>query len=450
MPVLPGHAGGGALHPRPRPAAVRDAATATPTRRSRTAGARPRCGRARPVPGLQGLQDRLPGQRRHGHLQGRVPRPPLRRAGCGPARTTRWAGCRCSPRAGARRPGSPVVNALATRRCCRTSRDAGRRAREPRRSRCSPARRCSSGGRAAAARSPGSRGTVLLWPDTFTNHFHPHVGQAAVEVLEAAGWTVTHPDRAAVLRADLDLHRPARHRQARAAPHGRSARRPRPRAAGSSLGLEPSCTAVFRSDAPDLFPDDLDVARLRKPDRHAGRAAHRAHPRLDAAATCRACARSAQVHCHQHAVLGWDADQRAAPATPAPTPTGSTPAAAAWPATSASRRGHLDVSVACAESVLLPALRDADPDAVVLADGFSCRTQIHQLDSGGREAIHLAELLDRAPRAGPRDTVRRRSRPRRPADGPAARPRRPRSPRWAGAGAAGCGRAGRSFACRRR
>jgi len=51
------------------------------------------------------------------------------------------------------------------------------------------------------------------------------------------------------------------------------------------------------------------------------------------------------------------------------------------------------VSVACAERVLLPALRDADPGAVVLADGFSCRTQIAQGAAGGREALHLAELL---------------------------------------------------------
>jgi Fe-S oxidoreductase len=55
--------------------------------------------------------------------------------------------------------------------------------------------------------------------------------------------------------------------------------------------------------------------------------------------------------------------------------------------------GHGEVSEACAEQVLLPRVRDADRDVVVLADGFSCRTQIHQLDSGGREAVHLAELL---------------------------------------------------------
>src|SRR5699024_2954334 len=52
-----------------------------------------------------------------------------------------------------------------------------------------------------------------------------------------------------------------------------------------------------------------------------------------------------------------------------------------------------EVSEACAEQVLLPRLRAADPDTAVLADGFSCRTQIHELDSGGREGLHLAELL---------------------------------------------------------
>jgi len=56
---------------------------------------------------------------------------------------------------------------------------------------------------------------------------------------------------------------------------------------------------------------------------------------------------------------------------------------------------HLEVSVACAERVLLPRVRAADPGTVVLADGFSCRTQVHELDSGGREAMHLAELLAR-------------------------------------------------------
>ncbi len=53
--------------------------------------------------------------------------------------------------------------------------------------------------------------------------------------------------------------------------------------------------------------------------------------------------------------------------------------------------GHHEVSVACAEEQLLPSLRAAPRDAMIQADGFSCRTQIAQL--GGVRARHLAELL---------------------------------------------------------
>lgn len=107
----------------------------------------------------------------------------------------------------------------------------------------------------------------------------------------------------------------------------------------------------------------------------------------------------AQVHCHQHAVLDdWSADGKLlndAGADRERLDSGCCGLARNF----GFEAGHLDVSVACAEQVLLPALREADDDTVVLADGFSCRTQIHQLDSGGREAIHLAEMLQQALRA---------------------------------------------------
>ena len=104
-------------------------------------------------------------------------------------------------------------------------------------------------------RGDGSRGEVLLWPDTFSNHLSPRIGVAAVEVLEAAGFTVG--SRAgAVLRPDLDLHRPAGHRQEGPAPDGDGAGPVHVRAGTPVVGLEPSCTAVFRADAKDLFPED--------------------------------------------------------------------------------------------------------------------------------------------------------------------------------------------------
>ena len=82
----------------------------------------------------------------------------------------------------------------------------------------------------------------------------------------------------------------------------------------------------------------------------------------------------------------------------------SSRAAAGSPATSGSTAGHREVSEACAEDVLLPAVRAADPGTVVLADGFSCRTQIHELDTG-REGVHLAELLAAGMAADPADRV---------------------------------------------
>ena len=100
----------------------------------------------------------------------------------------------------------------------------------------------------------------------------------------------------------------------------------------------------------------------------------------------------AQVHCHQHAVLGWDADAsllESAGAKAEHLESGCCGLAGNF----GFQPGHAGVSESLAEQVLLPRLRDASPGAVVLADGFSCRTQIHELDSGGREAMHLAELL---------------------------------------------------------
>jgi FAD/FMN-containing dehydrogenase/Fe-S oxidoreductase len=242
---------------------------------------------------------------------------------------------------------------------------------------------------------PGTRGTVLLWPDTFTNSFDPQIGRAAVELLEDAGWTVRMPTEPLCCGltwistgqlgiAKRVLRRTVRH----LADHVRGG--------GLVLGLEPSCTTVFRSDAPELLPDDLDVARLR--DRTVTLAELLTeHTPGWTPPPLHGVRGLAQVHCHQHAVLGWTADQALldkAGADVQRLDSGCCGLAGNF----GFEAGHLEVSKACAESVLLPAIRAADRDTAVLADGFSCRTQIHELDSGGREAIHLAELLARARR----------------------------------------------------
>jgi FAD/FMN-containing dehydrogenase/Fe-S oxidoreductase len=244
-----------------------------------------------------------------------------------------------------------------------------------------------------------ARGTVLLWPDTFTNHFHPHVGIAAIQVLERAGWHVTLPTEPVccgltwistgqLKTAKSVLQRTVR----RLAPHLHDG--------GLVLGLEPSCTSVFRSDAVDLFPDDRDVRRLRDAtvtfaelllDHTPGWQPPRLGPREVKAV--------AQVHCHQHAVLRWEHDAKLLAAMGVDAEqlaSGCCGLAGNFGFTA----GHGEVSKACAEQVLLPRLRAEPADTVVLADGFSCRTQIHDLDSGGHEGRHLAEVVDAAESAG--------------------------------------------------
>jgi FAD/FMN-containing dehydrogenase/Fe-S oxidoreductase len=243
----------------------------------------------------------------------------------------------------------------------------------------------------AVSRGDASRGRVLLWPDTFTNRFHPEVGRAAVEVLEDAGWEVTIPTESLccgltwISTGQLSVARRTLRRTVDAlASHVR--------AGGLVVGLEPSCTAVFRSDAPEMFPTDQDVRRLRD---HTVTLAELLTEHSDGYSPPRVGGDAiAQVHCHQHAIMGWDADSRLleqAGVEAERLDSGCCGLAGNFGFTA----GHGEVSDALAEQTLLPRLREADPATAMLADGFSCRTQIHDLDSGGREGVHLAQLLAR-------------------------------------------------------
>jgi FAD/FMN-containing dehydrogenase/Fe-S oxidoreductase len=262
----------------------------------------------------------------------------------------------------------------------------------------------------------GHRGTVMLWPDTFTNYFHPHVGQAAVEVLESAGWRVKLPEQPLccgltwistgqlatgkkILKQTVDA----------LAEHVRGG--------GYVVGLEPSCTSVFRGDAEELFPDDQDVLRLKDHTKTLAELLTEHTPGYQPPSLRRPV--RAQVHCHQHAVLKWNADENLlanAGADVEHLETGCCGLAGNF----GFQAGHGEVSRAIAERALLPKVRAASPGAVILADGFSCRTQIHELDSGGREAMHLAELLATAGSLG-YDRPERAVAPRPAEPGPAAK-----------------------------
>jgi FAD/FMN-containing dehydrogenase/Fe-S oxidoreductase len=242
-----------------------------------------------------------------------------------------------------------------------------------------------------AARGPrgtGNRGDVVLWPDTFTNHLTPGVGHAAVEVLEAAGYRVVIPDQPLccgltwISTGQLGIAKHVLQRTADVlAPHLERGTR--------IVGLEPSCTAVFRSDATDLLPGNRNLQRLREQTVTLAELL-RDHtdgwqpPHVGGAAV-------AQTHCHQHAIMGYDPDRAVLEAAGVDLDVLDS-GCCGLAGNFGFERGHYEVSTGCAERVLLPALRAADPQTLVLADGFSCRTQIEQSDAG-RTPVHLAELL---------------------------------------------------------
>jgi Fe-S oxidoreductase len=226
---------------------------------------------------------------------------------------------------------------------------------------------------------------VALWVDSFTDHFAPEVAFAAVRVLEAAGYRVQVPGDDAccgltwITTGQLDAAR---------AILGSTVATLAPLAeAGIPIvGVEPSCTAVLRGDALELV-GGADAERVAGATRTLAELLSAtpgwAPPALDTLEVV------AQPHCHHASVLGWTADAALLERAGARVTRlgGCCGLAGNWGV----ERGHHDVSVAIAEQQLLPAVRDAGPDAVVLADGFSCRTQLDQL--AGRRGQHLAELL---------------------------------------------------------
>jgi Fe-S oxidoreductase len=240
-----------------------------------------------------------------------------------------------------------------------------------------------------AARPSTAVGTpVLLFVDSFTDHFSPEVGRAAVEVLTAAGYAPQLTTREAccgltwISTGQLD-----------------GARRILARTTGELsaaieqgmpiVGLEPSCTAVLRSDINEILDNEaarrvsaatVTVAEL------LARTEGYTPPSLDGVRVI------AQPHCHHHAVLGWEADAKLLKSAGATVK--RLGGCCGLAGNFGVERGHYEVSVKVAEQQLLPALDKAEPGDILLADGFSCRTQAADLaDTAG---VHLVQLLAEA------------------------------------------------------
>jgi FAD/FMN-containing dehydrogenase/Fe-S oxidoreductase len=227
---------------------------------------------------------------------------------------------------------------------------------------------------------------VLLWVDTFTDYFTPEVGKAAVRVLRAAGYDVQITEKpvcCGLTWLSTGQLGGARRRLRRTL----DALDKTVRFGTPIVGLEPSCTAVLRHDLVGLLPDDPRAKSVAGATRTLAELLNGTQdwtpPNLTGVRAV------AQPHCHQSAVLGWQADADLLSAARAEvTAVGGCCGLAG---NFGVERGHYDVSRAVAETALLPAVRAAPHDALVLADGFSCRTQLEQL--ARVQGLHLAELL---------------------------------------------------------
>jgi FAD/FMN-containing dehydrogenase/Fe-S oxidoreductase len=231
---------------------------------------------------------------------------------------------------------------------------------------------------------------LILWPDTFSNFFHPEIGQAAIAVLEDAGFDVEVPVKplcCGLTWISTGQLTTAKRMLAKTIGY----LRPALQAGQRIVVLEPSCAALFRSDAAELLGTQ-DAKLLAKQTRTLAEVLTEqgwTPPAPDEDRPGRSAI--AQVHCHQHAIMGFEPDTKLLEAAGVQLDVLDS-GCCGLAGNFGFERGHYDVSVACAERVLWPAAEDAAPQTVILADGFSCRTQLAAGDLG-RQGLHLAQLL---------------------------------------------------------
>ena len=231
---------------------------------------------------------------------------------------------------------------------------------------------------------------VMLWPDTFNNYFLPDTAKAAVEVLEAAGFRVVIPETTLCCGRPLyDFGMLERAKRLLLRTLGALAAEIE--AFIPIVVLEPSCAAVFRDELINLFPNDARARQLSQQtfllsEFLENKAAHFQLPRLRAKALVHG-------HCHhksvmkmtdEESVLGKMGLDWSAPA----------PGCCGMAGSFGFEKDKYEVSVAIGELELLPAVRQALTDCLIIADGFSCREQISQCTD--RHALHLAEVIQMA------------------------------------------------------
>jgi FAD/FMN-containing dehydrogenase/Fe-S oxidoreductase len=249
------------------------------------------------------------------------------------------------------------------------------------------------------APQPGRR-RVLLFPDTFNDHFHPWTAIAAVEALEQGGYAVGIPDRWLCCGRplyDFGMLAGAKRRLEQVL----DALSPAAKAGTPIVGLEPSCVAVLRDELLELFPGDprakLLAERTYILSEFIEREGERFRlPRMEGKAVV-------QGHCHHHAVMTLDAERNVLRRLGLDFQQLDSGCCGMAGSFGFEAGEHYEVAMAAGERVLFPAVRTTAPETLVLADGFSCREQIAQ--GTDRQALHLAEAIQlgwRAPSAAAR------------------------------------------------
>nr|WP_299242290.1 FAD-binding and (Fe-S)-binding domain-containing protein [uncultured Halomonas sp.] len=240
---------------------------------------------------------------------------------------------------------------------------------------------------------------VMLWADTFSNHFYPETARAATEVLETSGYRVLIPPQGLCCGRPLydfgmlDDAKAYLGRVMETLDWVIDVEMP-------IIGLEPSCISVFCDELTNLFPDDERAKRLSANSMMLSefllnRAMEFKPPRLERRALVHG-------HCHHKAIIGMSAEktllERMGLEVEMPD-TGCCGLSGAF----GFERDHYEVSMAAGERVLLPAVREAREDTLVISNGFSCREQIQH--ATGRRPLHIAEVLQLALRSEATETL---------------------------------------------
>ncbi len=241
-------------------------------------------------------------------------------------------------------------------------------------------------------RGPQRRGNpeVILWPDTFNNHFHPEVAKAAVRVLEAAGFDVALPEASLCCGRplyDFGMLDKAKKLLAEILNHLRT----KIRQGVCIVGLEPSCVTVFRDELTGLFPYDNDAKRLSEQTFLLSEFLRQKADDYQPSPLNRPAV--VHGHCHHHSIMGMRDEEEILSRLGLDyqlLDSGCCGMAGSF----GFEKQHYEISVQCGERVLLPAVREADASMLIIADGFSCQEQIQQLTN--RRALHLAQVLEMA------------------------------------------------------